>query len=195
VVALQQQFSDIAVLKSQDIFRLNQMLESSGDIFEIVSSLKAIGLGPESDVADLVVTYFDAQQTPTNVNQALISPQSPFVGRLDALLATQIPATGTQARLQVTTRDLVDNTYFPRTFDRTGPTQDLFIARIRPAIDLIGYFTEPPVLPAGRPDRAHLFPYLQTSPNTGVGWVIAPYYGRRFAHITLVNCTRPSRTR
>lgn len=186
VAPLQQQFSPISVQTGQEFFRLNQMLQSSGDVFELDSSIKALALGPESDVADIVVDFFDQQQ-PTNIGQVIISPQSPFIGRLDALLATQIPSSTTQARIQATTRDLVDNGYFPRSFDNEGLNQDLFIARVRPSIDLLAYLSDPAFLPPGRADRVHLFPYLQTSTVTGVGWVIVPFYGRRYASIALVN--------
>lgn len=186
MVALQEDLSDIAVLGGQDFFRINQQLESAGDIFEIDSSVKALAIGSESDVSDLLVTFFD-KQSGTNVGQVIISPASPFIGRLDALLATKIPAANTQARIQATVRDLVDNTYFPRTFDNTGGAQDLFIARVRPSIDLLGYFSDPASLPFGRADRQHFFPYVQTSPTTGVGWVIVPFYGRRYAHVNFMN--------
>jgi hypothetical protein len=187
MVALQNQFSPLAVIGGQQFFRLNQTLESGGDIFEIDSGVKALAIGSESDVADLLVTFFDKQQPNTNIDQVIISPASPFIGRLDALLATQIPSSMTPARLQVTVRDLVNNTYFPRTFDNEGLQRDLFMARVSPRIDLLAYLSDPAFLPAGRADRQHFFPYVQTSPSTGVGWVILPFYGRRYAHANFMN--------
>jgi hypothetical protein len=187
MTALQKQFSELSVIGGQQFFRLNQTLESGGDIFEINSGVKALAIGSESDIADLLVTFFDKQQPSTNIDQVIVSPSSPFIGRLDALLATQIPSSRTPARLQITVRDLVDNTYLPRTFDNEGISRDLLMARVAPRVDLLAYLSDPASLPAGRADRQHLFPYVQTSPSTGVGWVILPFYGRRYAHVNFMN--------
>jgi hypothetical protein len=183
VVALQNEFSPVDVQLSQEYFRLTQELQSGGDIFEIESGVKALVLGPESDVSDLLVTFFD-KQSPTNVNQVVISSRSPFIGRVDVLLATQIPSAQTQARIQVSVRDLVDNTFLPYTFSQDD---DFFAARIKPRIDLLSYFSNPGLLPQGRADRQYFFPFISTAAPPSAAWYALPYYGRRYAHLSLTN--------
>jgi len=181
-MALQQTFSPRAVIGGQEFYRLFQPLESAGDIFEIDSSIKAVALGPQSDVADLQLTYFD-EQTGNRINEAFLSPQVPFIGRLDTLLFQNIPSSSTPARLQVTTRDIVNNTFTMRAGD---PDNDLVAVRIKPSIDLLGYLSDPPALPRARVDRQYFFPFVVNAADIGL-WYILPYYGRHYGHVQFIN--------
>src|SRR5690348_7452464 len=76
--------SDQSCLKGYDFFRLNTLLSCPGDIYESKQSGRAFMLGPESDIANVGVTYFDDQKTPTFVSQFVLTPQRPWSGRIDA---------------------------------------------------------------------------------------------------------------
>jgi len=169
------------VLNSKDFWRLRQKLESSGDIFEIDNSIIALYVGPDSDISELEVTYYD-EQIQGQLQQAVISPGAPFVGRLDALLATTAQATGQPARILVTARDIVDQSYL-----RPTALQPASIVRIPTFIDLVGVFGNLITVPQLRSDRSFRSPLI---PFLGTGFVgstdiVFPVYNRRLVTVTV----------
>src|SRR5271154_733772 len=87
-----------AVIRSQQFYRLKEAVESPGSIYEIDESALAIYIGPDSDISEVQVTYFNPDE-PLGLETATVSVNGPFVGRLDALLKTTIPSTGQPARI------------------------------------------------------------------------------------------------
>ena len=70
-------------IKGYQFFRLNTLLTSPGDIYESAQSGHSIAIGPESDLANINVAYFD-DQVETFMQRTTISPLRAFVGRIDA---------------------------------------------------------------------------------------------------------------
>lgn len=178
MTALQTQFANEANQEAEQVFRIFQMLESSGDIFEINSGIQAAMVGPQSDVANLKLDYYDKQQ-PNLVNEVFVAVNNPWVAQTQA--SSRVPG-----NLVVTTRDLVDNTYLPRAFGANGG--DFVAARPKPMIDIVTYLRKPNGLAPLRDDKEFFFPFISTA---GIGvadaYYILPYYGRRYGHINLVN--------
>jgi hypothetical protein len=97
-----------AVLRSQEFFRLKQTLVSQGDIFELAEGTKAIYIGPDSDVAEVQITYYNPD-APLGLETAIVAVNGPLVGRIDALNATPVPSTGQPARILANANDIVNN--------------------------------------------------------------------------------------
>jgi hypothetical protein len=186
---LQDTLSQLSVIGGQEFYRLKQELQSGGDIFEIDSSVKALALGPQSDVADLLVTFFDAQSN-VQIGQTIISAKVPFIGRVDARLATEIPSAGTVGRIQVSVRDLVPSWpttgVLPSGVIRAAGATDFVAANIKPVIDLLAYLSNPPALPPARSGRSYFFPFIATGAGAAA-WYLLPYYGRTYGHLNFVN--------
>lgn len=189
MTALQKRQSDQAVLGGQEFFRLFQKLESAGDIFEINTGTKAMSVGPQSDLANYSVNFFDAQSS-DSIDEVNVSVDNPMIGRLDALLATKYPtASGLPARILIKPRDNIDLNYLPSTFSvHGGPVQSDFVAaRPIPRIDIFSYLSDPPTLAPLRDDRLFSFPFATTLTSPTTAFYILPYYGRRFAHFNFQN--------
>lgn len=190
---LQTRQASNAVLNSQEFFRLFQQLESGGDIYEIDTSVKALCVGPQSDLANYDVFFIDTQADDA-IDKLALSVGNPTIGRLDALLATQFPTTDDlPARILVTPRDLVDNTFVPSSFNSVEG--DFIAARPLPRIDLFAYLSDPAGLAPLRDDRLYSFPFISTA-SPADPFYILPYYGRRYCHIVFCNYadTAPAQT-
>ena len=172
-----------AVLRSQEFYRLKQIVQSPGDIYEIDESTKAIYIGPDSDIGEILLTYFNPE-SPLAIETAKIAVNGPFVGRVDALLQTRIPSTGQPARLLVSPVDIVDNAYTP-------PASLAFRRFNIPAIiDMIAALKELPAIPETRADRTlrlSSVPYeadpVAPPADDGSTDILIPIYGRRMATI------------
>lgn len=195
MTALQKRQSDNAVRGGQEFFRLFQDLESGGDIYEINTSTKALCVGPQSDLANYTVNFFDSQ-APDNIDEINLSINNPVIGRVDALLATKYPtASGLPARILISPRDLVDNEWLPADFVKPiffplPPTPGDFVAaRPRSKIDILSYLKDPPALAPLRDDRLHQFPFVPANASPLRAFYILPYYGRRYGEFSLQNFT------
>lgn len=180
---LQTRQASRAVRNGQEFFRLLQELESGGDIYEIDASVKALCLGPQSDLANLDVFFFD-EQSPDSIDQISLAVGNPVIGRIDARLATQYPTTELAARILVTARDPVDNTFVPSSFS-TGDS-DFVAGRPLPRIDLFAYLSDPSGYAPLRDDRLYSFPFISTA-SPADAFYILPYYGRRYGHVEFTN--------
>ena len=159
------------------------MLTSSGDIFEIDTSIRALYAGPDSDLGELRVIYFDRAQA-SGLQTAIISPGAPFIGRLDALLATRIPSTNQRARILLAPNDLVGNSYL-----RPVVGQPAVTVRELARIDFIAVLGEFPTVPQERSDRSFRSPAI-TYGAGGSGFANStdlqfPIYNRRLVTVTV----------
>ena len=66
--------ADQYAIKGYQFFRLNTLLTSPGDIYQSQQSGHAFAIGPESDISNVNVAYFD-DQVPNFMAQTVISPQ------------------------------------------------------------------------------------------------------------------------
>jgi hypothetical protein len=194
MTALQKRQSSQAVLNGQEFFRLFQEFESGGDIYEIDTGTKALCVGPQSDLSNYTVNFFDFQ-APDSIDEVNLATGNPVIGRLDALLATQFPtASGLKARILISARDLVDNNWLPAgwtppVFNFPDPPVggDVIAARVLPRIDLFSYLSNPPALAPLRDDRLYQFPFTVSLAPPWRFWWILPYYGRRYGEFSFNN--------
>lgn len=172
-----------AVLRSQEFYRLKQAVVSPGSIYELDESARAIYIGPDSDISEVQVTYYNPDE-PLQLATATVSVNGPFIQRLDSLPKTVVSSTGQPARLLVSPVDLVDNAY--------APPGSLAHRRfnVQAMIDVIFSLREPSEVPAVRADRTLRFPAVPFNRgNSGGGGndgstdVLIPIYGRRLATV------------
>lgn len=174
-----------AVKRSQEYFRLKRTLQSPGDIFELDESSRAIYIGPDSDVGEVQITYFNPDE-PLDLETAVVSVNGPFVGRVDTLLATKVSSTGQPARILVNAVDIVDNAY--------APAGSLALRRfnVPTKIDLMVALQELPDIPAVRADRTLRFsqvPFDEAGSGGGDDGstdLLIPIYGRRMATVQVI---------
>lgn len=176
-----------AVLRSQELWRLFTEIETSGDIYEINTSLRGLVIGPNSDLESVAVTYYDPLNRPVEANELTVSVNDPFLGRLDVLLDQIYPQTvggaafsaGSPARAFVSPKDIIQNSYVPAT---VVPSQagDV-IAFVRPRIDLLGYFGDPSSVPAQRGERVinSEVPIFDRGAGSGISFFVLPFYRRK----------------
>lgn len=172
----------LEVIAGRNTFRINQVVDSGGAIFEVDTSILNAYVGPNSDFSQYDLTYYDPQRA-SGLNQTRVASDTPFAGRIDALLRTTIPATGQVARINATTA----NNYAPGgpTLNIPGPVT-AEVTLIPPEFDLIfaiGPIDNPPVK---RADKNYYFP----DPDVGGGetsfvqrFIAVPTYGRASVNV------------
>ncbi len=175
-----------AVLRSQEYFRLKRTVVSPGDIYELDESAKTVYMGPDSDIGEVQVTYFNPNE-PNALETAIVSVNGPFVGRIDTLPKTTLPSTGQPARILISPVDIVDNAYVPpnsiayRRFNL--PTLIDLIVAVKPLNNV-------PQVRADRTLRYPSVPYRRhTNPPAGTDGsteLLIPIYGRRMVTVTIV---------
>lgn len=177
------------VLAGQQSFRLRTQLASAGDLYESEVSALAFAIGPDSDIANVRVNYFDSNAD-AMVGQANISPERTLVGRVDARNETVYPGGGQRrGRILLSALDLYDPTWRPSGY---VPDDDA-IEFVAPMLDVIQYFVNPPSLISQRSDRTFRFQYLTVPPNgvgaDGITYLVIPAYGRKSGYFTFKNIT------
>ncbi|MBT8453017.1 MAG: hypothetical protein KJO40_13695 [Deltaproteobacteria bacterium] len=191
-MALQRDTASNRVQRSQDHWRLFQQIESSGDIFEIDESLKGVAIGPDSDVAEVLLSYYDPAQ-PQAVEQLSVAVGNPFEGRIDALMGTEYPQTQSPARILASLGDLIDNAYVPHAWwpgdpEAEPPEAPDTITYATTFVDLIGYFDKKAEQARVRSDRKILFSRYSGMPSGAqAAWYVVPAYGRRYCRALFVN--------
>lgn len=174
-----------AAQRGQEFFRLKEVLQSPGQIFEINESARAIYIGPDSDIAEAQVTYFNPDE-PLALETAVVSVNGPLVGRVDSLPVTRVPSTGQPAHLLVNAVDIVDNAYAPP----ASSAQRQF--NIPTVLDLMFALKTLPDIPSVRADRTLRFPQVpyahgvMAPPTDGSTDLIVPIYGRRMITVSIV---------
>lgn len=173
--------SEKYVTGGYEYFRLNTLLSSPGDIYESLVSGLGMALGPQSDIANVNVAYFDSQAAPTFMNFTVVSPGRSFVGRLDARNELVYTPAGRPGRVLLWSDDLYDPNYRPR----AAGDEDL-IEFIAPRLDVIQYFANQPSLVPARQDKSYLFQNYILGAG-GTLYLVVPYYGRKFAYVNFTN--------
>lgn len=162
-------------------FRIRTPLSSPGDIYESSQSGHAFALGPESDLANINMAYFD-DQAPTFMQLTSISPLRTFVGRVDARLDAKFSPAQRPGKLLFWANDIYDPAFRPRGFDANLGDSIQFVP---PIFDLIEYFEPVSSLVPAREDKSYLF---QEYPfTTRTFFLVIPYYGRKYGFIQFVN--------
>lgn len=173
--------SDQAVLRGYDFFRLNTLLSCPGDIWESKQSGYSFALGPESDVANVGVAYFD-DQVQTFVNQMVIGPNRPWDGRINARNEAYYAPSNRPGRILFYAADLYDPAFVP-----TGVGVGDSVIQVTPRIDIIESFRPNGDQPAGRLDK--VFSYQELPLPANDLYLILPYWGRKTASIRISNLT------
>lgn len=174
--------SDQYAIKGVQFFRLLTELTSPGDIYESAQSGHAFALGPQSDISNVIVAYFDAQ-VETFVNVTAIGPRRSFVGRIDARNDARYAPSNRPGRIYLFPADLFDPTYQPSGFAPDTQT----VTFVTPILDVIEYFSPQQSLVVQRDDKTYRFDGI---PEQGTqGWIVIPYWGRKSATIRLTNFT------
>lgn len=168
------------ILEGQNFFRLFTELVSSGDIYEMDASALAFCIGPQSDIARARVTYYDPT-SPTKGSSFVVSVDSPFIGRIDRLGSQKYPVANVPANILISPEDLIDNEWEPPAFN---PNQHL-LSFVKPHIDIQGFFSNPPTLPAKRADfsRKGQIPFVDDGGGNGTTYLVLPYYRRKYASL------------
>jgi hypothetical protein len=180
-----------AVQRSQEFFRLKQIVQSPGDIYEIDESAKAIYIGPDSDIGEVQVTYFNPDE-PLALETAVVAVNGPLVGRVDSLPKTIVPSTGQPARILISPVDIVDNNYDRSStvvFDK--PSRRF---NIPAKIDLIIALKALPAIPEVRADRTlrlSQIPFIRRPSvgppaENGSTDIVIPIYGRRMITVQVI---------
>lgn len=189
-----------AVLRAQDYWRLYTQVITSGDIYELDTSVRAIAIGPNSDLHSVRVYYYDPSNNPVQANELVVGVGSPFVGRLDSLLDQQYPMTNgiyqvaglplygspSPARAFVVPNDIVHDNWLPVLYP-IDPAD--IVAFERPRLDLLAYLVDPPVLPNKRAERRvrSLVPVNDRGAGWGATYFKIPHYRRKRLEVRLVS--------
>lgn len=177
--------ANLYATQGYQFFRLNTLLTSPGDIFESAQSGHGMAIGPESDLANINLAYFD-DQVATFMQRTTISPMRAFVGRVDARNdAVYVPANRT-AKILFWAADIYDPNYRPISKPAAfNPATDI-INFVPPKLDVIEYFKPQNSLTPGRDDKSFVF---QNYPPVVGGrfYLVLPYYGRKYAYVEFTN--------
>ena len=174
--------SDQYAIRGYDFFRLTTGLTSPGDIYESQQSGHAFALGPDSDVANVNVAYFD-DQVPTFQNQVTIGPPRSMVGRLDARNESSYTPANRPGRLLFWPADIYDPSFKPNLF---APDQDT-LTFVTPILDVIEYFQPQPSLVVERNDKTYRFQELPAPVR--FSYLVIPFWGRKYASVRFFNQT------
>lgn len=172
------------VLNGQQLWRLKTLLASAGDIYESEVSGLAFALGPDSDIAEVLVSYFDPDAA-TLLSQVTLSPDRDMIGRIDAHNETTYPALGRRGRILISIEDIYDPTWLPEGFD-LAHSRITFEA---PVLDVFQYFVNPPSLISQRSDKTFRYQYPTIPPDVvnGFTYIVLPAYGRKSGYFTFKN--------
>lgn len=163
-----------------DYFRLRTLLSSPGDIYESAVGGRALCIGPESDIANVNINYFD-DQVSNYLQQTAVSPLRAFAGRIDAQNDRQYVPINRPGKILIWPADIYDPNFKPVAFV-DGDIMD-FQA---PVLDVIQYFAAPPSLSTPRIDKSFVF---QNYNSLSTAWIVVPFYGRKLAYIQFTNRT------
>lgn len=181
--------SVLPVKNGQDFFRLTTPIVSSGDIYESEVSANAIVLGPDSDIARVQVTYYNADVS-VGLSNAIVSPDRSLTGLVPAVNTEHYISSFSQSnprkgRVLVSLDDYYNIRFRPALF--AGGDEIQFET---PTLDLIFYFKGLPSVIPQRSDRTFMYQYFKTpaAPGAGVSsWLVVPGYGRKSGYFTFQN--------
>lgn len=167
-------------IKGSQFFRLYTPLASPGDLYQSMQSGHGFAIGPDSDIANVNIGYYD-QQTDTRLQSTVISVSRAFVGRIDARLDQRYNPSGRPGKILFWSNDLYDPNFRPRAAQNTDRV--LFIA---PVLDVIEYFKPIDSLTPGRQDKEFTFQNYDIIANSTL-YIVVPYYGRKYCFVQFTN--------
>ncbi len=177
------QSSSEAVAKAAgDIFRVNTLISTAGDIYESNQSAHAFTLGPDSDISKVEVTYYD-DQAPDHINQFTLSPGRAWHGRINARLDATYDPAGRPGRILIRPAEIFNADYRPAGFNPAADTIEFFT----PRLDVIQFLRPQGDLLFRRSDREFLFERMPIP--LGSLNIVLPFYGRRYASFLFTNHT------
>ena len=175
--------ADEYALGGYKYFRLNTLLSSAGDMYESAQGAHAFSLGPESDISRVNITYFD-DQVPNFINQTQIFPLRGFSGRVDARNNTGFYSPSLRpGRVLIWPDEIYDPNFRPSGFSALTDT----IIFNTPRLDVIQYFQPQSSLVPQRGDKVFFPSDLPVPGVAGTLWFVIPYYGRRYAMVSVTN--------
>jgi len=161
-------------------FRLNTPLSSPGDIYESDQGGHAFCVGPNSDIANVNMAYFD-DQVPTFMQFMTISPTRSFTGLVNARNDAQYVPAGRPGRILFWSDDIYDPNFRPSAAV-AGDT----IQFVPPLLDVVQYFTPLASVVPPRINKEFVFQNYVV-PGGHVLYIVVPYYGRRYAFVNFTN--------
>jgi hypothetical protein len=162
-------------------FRLFTPLSSPGDIYQSPQSCHALAIGPNSDIANVNVAYFDDFANSTFVQLLTVSPTRSFSGLLNARLQDRYAPAQRPGKILFWIDDIYDPNFRPRGFN-AGTDSIEFVA---PMLDVIQYFAPQTALVPARSDKEFVFQnYIVGAGTTNI---VVPYYGRKYCYIQFTN--------
>lgn len=178
--------SSKSVLEGQEFFRIHTELESNGDLYEVDTSAKAIVIGPNSDIQNVRVYYYDVQGN-NQIESAIVSIDDPVVTRMNAFMAQEYPGLGAKARILIGSDDIVP--HLPGMPLVEPQVQGDLIVWFKPVIDVLCYHRDPPSLPSTRGERQWQMPItiLDRGEGTGISSYYFPHYRRKYFHVRFFN--------
>jgi hypothetical protein len=186
-MAYPQQFASKYQANGFKYWRLNTLLASAGDIYESDESGLGFVIGPDSDIANVGISYFDEQQ-PNFMGQFNVTQKRSFVGLVPANVNDgTYPPSNRPARILIYPQNRWNPDFWPGSEGFTrGQDQQILVT---PRLDVLQYFqNEPSGIVPTRNDKEWFFSELVT-PSIAQRYlcVTLPYYGRRYAKIEFMN--------
>lgn len=182
--------ADIAVVKGGKFFRLFTLLESPGDIYESAQGANAMCIGPESDISEVAVAYYDPTQ-PTNISQLVVGNDRAFVGLLNVNVADPYAYLPAQrpGKILMWPNNLWNPDFVPNG-GTLGPTVTQILET--PILDVLQYFGPQSSLTPQRRDKTYTYQEVVVPDGEGsVAYITVPFYGRKYASIRAVHFSGP----
>jgi len=173
--------ADDYAVNNYQLFRLNTPLSSPGDIYESPQGGHLVCVGPQSDIANINVAYFDDQVPGTFLQFATISPTRSFVGFVSARNEARFAPAHRPGRILCWADDIYDPSFRPRGF--TAPDTIEFVP---PQLDMIQYFTPLSSVVPPRSDKTFVFQNYKVATG-GRDNIVVPYYGRKYCYVQFTN--------
>lgn len=172
-----------AVLGGQNFWRLRTLLSSPGDMYESDASALAFAIGPDSDIANVLINYFDPLAGAASMNELVISPDRAMTGLISARNEVPYPlrlSGNRPGKILISSADVYDESFQPSTF--VGGDDRMILNP--PTLDVIQYFSAPPSLIPERSDKNYFYKGF-VAPEWN--FIVIPFYGRKYAYISLQN--------
>lgn len=173
-----------AATGGQTVFRLATPLTSPGDIYESPQGGYAFAIGPDSDVANVGVVFYNPQKPPTFQDQILISPNRLYQGLVPARGDVTYQPSARKGNTLFYMLDLYDPAYRPTGFNVNTD----YLQTITPQLEVLQYFSPQPSVAPQRNDRTY---YFQDLPSL-IGhssYTVMPYYGRNYLFMGYKNAS------
>lgn len=170
------------VVNNYQFFDINTPLSCPGDIYESNQGGHMFCVGPQSDIANINMAYFDDQAAPSLLRQTTISPTRSFVGEIYARNESRYAPADRPGVILYWPADIYDPNFRPRGFS----TDDDSIEFVAPQFNVIQYFAPVSSLVPQRIDKEFTFQNYIV-PTGGVLYLVIPYYGRKYCYINFTN--------